>query len=98
VLGQRGVWRRADLSDQGRFGCWSDPPRPPGSGGGDHRAALASPLTPAFDRAEANAEEAGRLGLGQAGVDGAQEPFAEVGRVLLHPDSLTPGQLIRNLL
>ena len=35
------------------------------------------------------------LGLGQASVDGAQEPFAEVGRVLLHLPSLAEDQLLR---
>jgi hypothetical protein len=40
----------------------------------------------------------GGLGQGQAGVDGPQQPFAEVGRVLLHPASVLQGQLIRKTL
>jgi hypothetical protein len=56
------------------------------------------PPSPSLDRAHANAKEAGRLGLGQAGVDGSQQPFADVGRVLLHPDTISKVQLFRNLL
>jgi hypothetical protein len=38
----------------------------------------------------------GGLGLAEAGVDGPQQPFAEVNRVLLHPGSLASPQLLRN--
>jgi hypothetical protein len=53
------------------------------------------PLAPSLDRAEPDAEETRRLGLGKAGVDGSHQPLAEVGRVLLHRHSLTEGQLLR---
>jgi hypothetical protein len=95
VLGQRGIGSGADLSHQRRLDLASDPPRPPGPGRGSQRAGLAVPLAPAFDGAEPDAEETGRLGLGQASVDGAQEPFAEVGRVLLHRHSLPRAHLFR---
>ena len=49
-----------------------------------HRACGALPLPPAPDRAGTDAEEAGGLGRGEPGVDRSQQPFAEVGRVLLH--------------
>ena len=41
---------------------------------------------------------AGRLSLGEPGVNGSQQPLAEVGRVLLHPPSVSPVQLFRNTL
>jgi hypothetical protein len=56
------------------------------------------PPSPSLNRAHANTKEAGRLGLGQAGVDGPQQPLAEVGRVLLHPYTISKVQLFRNLL
>ena len=62
--------------------------RPAGPRGGGDGAGLVPPLPPPLDRAEPDAEEAGRLGLGKPGVDGSQQPLAEVGRVLLHPHSL----------
>ena len=42
------------------------------------------PSPPAPDRGGADAKEAGGLGLAEAGVDGPQQPLAEVDRVLLH--------------
>jgi hypothetical protein len=56
------------------------------------------PPSPSLDRAHANAKEAGRLGLGQAGVNRPQPPLAEVGRVLLHRRSIAQAQLFRNRL
>jgi len=96
VLGQGGVRRRANLRDQRRLGVRADAPPPPGPGRRGHAAGLAPPPPPALDRAPPDAEEAGRLGLGEAGVDGPQQPLAEVGRVLLHRRSLARDQLFRN--
>jgi len=64
-----------------------------GAGFGRHAAGLALPLAPAGDRAGADAEEAGGLGVTEAGVDGAQQPLAEVDRLLLHLRSLASAQL-----
>ena len=67
----------------------------PGRGEAATEPVWLAPLSPPLDRAEPDAEEAGRLGLGKAGVDGSQQPLAEVGRVLLHRHSLTEDQLLR---
>jgi hypothetical protein len=56
------------------------------------------PPPPSLNRAHADAKETGRLDLGQAGVDRPQEPLAEIGRVLLHPGTISNVQLFRNLL
>ena len=98
MLDERGVWRGLHLGDQRRLGPWSDPPRAarPGLGGRGSGLALSPP--PALDRAHADDEEVGRLGLGEASVDGSQQPLAEVGRILLHRPSLARNQLFRNLL
>jgi hypothetical protein len=96
VLAQRGIRRGADLGHQRGFGLWADPPSPAGTRGGHHPARLLASSSPPFDRALANAEEAGRLGLRETGVDGSQQPLAEVGRILLHHPSLAQGQLFRN--
>jgi len=98
MLDQRGIRRRADLGHQHRLGLQGNPPTPSGSRGGQHPARLLAPPSPPLERADTDAEEAGRLGLGKAGVNGSQQPFAEVGRVLLHRHSLAQGQLLRNLL
>ena len=82
VLSQRGIRGGTNLGHEGWLGLSGDPSRPPGPGRGGHRAGLAVPLAPSLDRAEPDAEETGRLGLGKAGVDGSHQPLAEVGRVL----------------
>jgi hypothetical protein len=61
-------------------------------------ACLLTPLPPAFDGADANAEEAGRLDLRETGVNRSQQPLAEVGRVLLHRHSLPLAHLFRKSL
>ena len=95
MLAQRGIRGGTNLGHEGWLGLAGDPSRPPGPGRGGHRAGLAVPLAPSLDRAEPDAEETRRLGLGQAGVDGSHQPLAEVGRVLLHRHSLTEDQLLR---
>jgi hypothetical protein len=95
MLDERGIGSGAHLSLQRRLGLLSDPPRPSGSRCGHHPTGLLAPPSPPRDGAKPDAEKAGRLGLGQASVDGAQEPFAEVGRVLLHHLSLAEDQLLR---
>jgi hypothetical protein len=91
VLGQGGVRRGADLRLQAGGVGWADLGRAPRPRPGRQVAALAPLALPALDRRGPDAEEAGRLGLGQAGVDGPQQPLAEVGGVLLHPGSVAPG-------
>jgi hypothetical protein len=98
VLGQRRIRSGTDAGDQRRLSLPSDPPPPPRSRGSSDRAGLTPPLSPSRDGAHADAEEAGRLGLGETGVNGSQQPLAEVGRVLLHRHSLASAQLFRNLL
>jgi hypothetical protein len=98
VLGQRRVWSGTDAGDQRRLDVPSDPPPPPRSKGSGDGAGLMPPLSPPRDGAHADAEEAGRLGLGETGVNGSQQPLAEVSRVLLHPHSFPPAQLLRNTL
>lgn len=87
MLDQRGIGRGTDLGYQGGLGLAADPSSPAGPGRGGHRTGLALPLAPAFDGAEPDAKKTGRLGLGKTGVDGSQQPLAEVGRVLLHRHS-----------
>ena len=61
-----------------------------------YRASLALLGAPPLDRADPDTEEAGRLGLREPGVDGSQQPLAEVGGVLLHSPIVAPAQLLRN--
>ena len=98
MLNQRGIRRRLHLGDQRRLGLPGDPPSPAGARGGQYPAGLVAPPSPPLDRTDPDAEEAGRLGLGEAGVNGSQQPLAEVGRVLLHLRSLARGQLFRKSL
>ena len=98
MLSQRGIRGGPHLGDQRRLGLRPHPARATGSGRGGDGAGLVPPSSPSLDRAHANAKESGRLGLGQAGVDRPQQPLAEVGRVLLHPDTISKIQLFRNLL
>jgi hypothetical protein len=72
----------------------SNPWRTPRPGTRHHAAGLPLPPSPALDRGRADAEEPGRLDLAETGVDGAQQPLAEVDRVLLHAAELrTPSSL-----
>jgi hypothetical protein len=98
VLGQRRIRSGTDAGDQRRLSLPSDPSPPPRSRGSGDEAGLTLPLSPPRDGAHADAEEAGRLGLGETGVNGSQQPLAEVGRVLLHPHSFPLAQLLRNSL
>jgi len=84
MLGQRGIRVAQDLGCQGGSVRCSDVPGPPGTGAWCHGAAFALPPSPPLDSGRADAEEAGGLGLAEAGVDGAQQPLAEVDRILLH--------------
>ena len=59
-------------------------------------AGLAPPLLPAADGSFRDAKGAGGLRLCQPGVQGAQQAVAKVGRVLFHPGSFAPGQLLCN--
>ena len=67
-----------------------------GAASGRKRAGLALLGAPALDRADTDAEEAGRLDLWQPGINGSQQPLAEVGGVLLHAPSIAGAQLLRN--
>ena len=64
-----------------------DAPGAAGARGRPHGAGLLLPRPPALDRTDPNAKETGRLGLGEPGVDGSQQPLTEVGGVLLHSPS-----------
>ena len=96
MLRQRGIGSRTHLREQGCFVLRSDATMASRSGPGGHRAGLALLGAPALDRTDANAEEAGRLGLREPGVNGSQQPLAEVGGVLLHAGIVAPAQLLRN--
>jgi hypothetical protein len=93
VLGQGGIGVLRHLIAQGGGLVRPDDRPPPGAGLGRQAAGLLALLSPATDRARPDAEEAGGLGLTEAGVDGTQQPLAEVDRILLHPQSLTSSQL-----
>ena len=75
---------RTGPGQQGRFLLAPDP------AGADPDDACGATLpvradaAPALDRRRADAEEAGDLGLAEAGVHSPQQPLAEVDRVLLH--------------
>lgn len=96
MLGKRGIWRRRHLGLERRRRLRPHESCPAGTWHAGHGARLALHLSPAFDRTQSNTEEAGRLGLREPGVNGSQQPLAEVGGVLLHPAILPPVRLIRN--
>jgi hypothetical protein len=73
-----------DLDRQRGNVPWSDAPGPPRARTRGEGAALPLPPAPALDGGGPDAEEAGGLGLAEAGVDGPQQPLAEVDRILLH--------------
>ncbi len=61
-----------------------DAPGPSRAGARCQGTALPLPPSPALDGGGPDAEEAGGLGLAETGVDGPQQPLAEVDRILLH--------------
>jgi hypothetical protein len=96
VLGERGIRCGSDLGQQRRLLIRPNPAMTPWPSPRSEGAGLALLDTPAFDRTDPNTEEAGRLGLREPGVIGSQQPLAEVGGVLLHPEIVTPARLFRN--
>lgn len=98
VLSQGGIGQRLDLGQQRRLGLPPNAPPPTRSRRGGQRAGFLLSAAPAFDRAFADTKAAGRLSLREPGVDGSQQPLAEVGGVLLHAPTFSPVQLFRNAL
>ena len=96
MFGQGGIWRGSDLGQQGRFIRWSDTTMPSWSWPCGLGAGLALLGAPTLDGADPNTEEAGRLSLREPGGDGSQQPLAEVGGVLLHPEIVALARLFRN--
>jgi hypothetical protein len=84
VLAQRGVGVGTHLGQQRPLLLAPDTPRTPRAWRRCHAAGLALLPAPALDRRRPDAEQAGGLGLAEAGGDGPKQPFAEVDRVLLH--------------
>ena len=98
VFGQRGIRGRLDLGQQGGLGlpayaAWATRARR-----GTECPGLLATTAPAFDRAFPDAKKAGRLSLRESGVNGSQQPLAEVGGVLLHALTFAPAHLFRNAL
>ena len=87
MLGQRGIRRGPNLGTQARFLLWPDATTAARAAAGRERTGLALLLPPALDGTATDAKEAGRLDLRESGVNGSQQPLAEVGGVLLHPPS-----------
>ena len=88
VLGQRRIRMALDLGRQRGNVVRCDPPGPSRTEARCHAAALPLSPSPALDGGGPDAEEAGGLGLAEPGVDGAQQPLAEVDRLLPHPHEL----------
>ena len=84
MLGQRRIRMTVDLGCQRGNVLRIDAPRPSRAGAWGQTAALPLPPSPALDGGGPDAEEAGGLGLAETGVDGSQQPLAEVDRILLH--------------
>ena len=93
MLRERGIRRGSHLRQQRRFILGSDATMPPGPRPRSQGTGLTLLDTPAFDGADPNTEEAGHLGLGESGVDGSQQPLAEVGGIRLHPEIVAQAQL-----
>jgi hypothetical protein len=87
-----------DLGPQGRFGLGGNGAWPPGTGLCRHGAPIPAPLPPAAQRALADAKAVGDLSRPQPGILGCQQPFTEIGGVLLlHAPTLRDGYHFRNL-
>lgn len=84
MLGQRRIRMELDLGCQRGNVVRCDAPGPSRAQTWCDAAALALPPAPALDRGGPDAKEAGGLGLAETGVDGSQQPLAEVDRILLH--------------
>ncbi len=93
VRGQCRICMLGDLILQRRRLLRANGGRATGSWFGGHLAGGGAPLAPPSHGAGADAKQAGGLGLTEPGVDGTQQPLAEVDRILLHADSLTSTQL-----
>lgn len=96
MLDECGVGRGGHLRQQRRFLLWPDAATAAGAASSHQRAGLALLGAPALDRADTDAKQAGRLDLWQPGVNGSQQPLAEVGGILLHSPSISTAQLLRN--
>jgi hypothetical protein len=85
VLRQRRIGMPGDLRPERAGLVRPECGRPSRTWQRGHAAGGVLPLAPANDGAGADAKGAGGLGLAEPGVDGAQQPLAEVDRLLLHP-------------
>jgi hypothetical protein len=93
VLGQRGVGSGGDLGSQRRGLVGADARAPTGARQRRGQPGGAPASAPADNRAGADVEEPGGLGQGEPSIDRSQQPFAEVGRVVLHPRIVHRGNL-----
>jgi hypothetical protein len=84
MLAQGGIGQGAHLGQQDPLLGAPDPAWSPRSRPRGQAAALTLLAPQARNRRRPDAKETGGLGLAEAGIDGPQQPLAEVDRVLLH--------------